>query len=85
MRDEISKRYNKVNNKYFNLITKSKNQNSICLDANNLYGYSMSKFLPTSGFKLIDPKDFEPHLFKKRVNTSLNKYFLLLLKLYLWL
>ena len=29
------------------------------LDANNLYGYAMSEFLPTSGFKLIDPKGFD--------------------------
>ena len=29
------------------------------LDANNLYGYAMSKFFPTSGFKCIDPKKFE--------------------------
>ena len=26
----------------------------IYLDANNLYGYAMSKFVPTSGFKWID-------------------------------
>ena len=30
---------------------------------NNLYGYAKSKFLATSGFKLIDPQDF-----------GLNKY-----------
>ena len=29
------------------------------LEANNLYGYAMPKFLPTSGFKWIDPKEFE--------------------------
>ena len=26
---------------------------------NNLYSYAKSKFLPTSGFRLIDPKDYE--------------------------
>ena len=26
---------------------------------NNLYGYAMSKFLLTSGFKWIDPKEFD--------------------------
>ena len=30
----------------------------IYLDANNLHGYEMPKFLPTSGFKWIDPKGF---------------------------
>ena len=29
------------------------------LDANNLYGYAMSKFLVTSGFKWLDPKEFD--------------------------
>ena len=29
------------------------------LDINNLYVYAISKFLPTSRFKLIDPKEFD--------------------------
>ena len=29
------------------------------MDATNLYGYAMSKFLPTGGFKWIDPKEFD--------------------------
>ena len=33
----------------------------IYLDANNLYGYVMSKFLPTRDFKWIYPKEFDLH------------------------
>ena len=29
------------------------------LYTNNLYGYEISKFLPASGFKWIDPKEFD--------------------------
>ena len=32
---------------------------NIYLDALKLYGHAMSTFLPTSGFKWIDPKEFE--------------------------
>ena len=39
-------------------MTQSKNQNIMYLDENNLYGYAMSKFLPASGFKWLDPKEF---------------------------
>ena len=39
-------------------MSQNKKQN-IYLDTNNLYGYAMSKFLQTSGFKYIDPKEFD--------------------------
>ena len=60
----ISNRYNKANNKYPKCCDpKQESKHIINLDTNNLYGYAMSKFLPTSGFKWIDPKE-----------CNLNKY-----------
>ena len=38
---------------------KQESNTIIYLNANNLYGYAMSKFLPTSRFKWIDPKEFD--------------------------
>ena len=40
-------------------MTQNKNQNIIYWEANSLYGYAVSKFLPTSGFKWIDSKQFD--------------------------
>ena len=55
----ISKRSNKPNNKYLkSQDTIQESKHIICLDANNLYGYAMSKHFPTDGFKWIDPKEF---------------------------
>ena len=60
----ISNRYSKANDKYLKSYDpKQKLKHIIYLDANNLYGYVMSKFLPTSDFKWRDPKEF-----------NLNKY-----------
>ena len=42
----------------WSLITQNKNQN-VYLYANHLYGYAMSRFLPTSGFKWMDPEEFD--------------------------
>ena len=53
----ISKRYSKANNKYLKSYYPKQESKHIYLDENNLYGYAM--FLPTSGFKWIDPKDFD--------------------------
>ena len=44
----------------WNLMTpKQESKYTIYLDGDNLYGYAMSKFLPTSELKWIDPKDFD--------------------------
>ena len=56
----ISNRYSKANNKYLKSDDpKQETRHIIYLDVNSLYGNAMSKFLPTSGFKWIDPKVFE--------------------------
>ena len=47
----------KANNKSCD--PKQKSKHIIYLDANSLYGYAMSKFLPASGFKWIDLKEFD--------------------------
>ena len=55
MRGEVSKisnRYNKANNNYLKSYDpKQESEHIIYLDANNFYGYAISKFLLTSGFK----------------------------------
>ena len=48
----IFKGHNNTNNKYLKSYDpKHKSKHIICLDANDLYGYAMSKFLPTGRFK----------------------------------
>ena len=55
-----STRYSKANNKYLKSHdTKYKSKYITYLHANNLYGYAVPKFLPTSGFKWIDPKNVD--------------------------
>ena len=55
----ISNRYSKANNKYLKSCElKQESKHIIYSDANHLYGYAMSKFLSTSGFKWIDTKKF---------------------------
>ena len=56
----IFSRYIKANNRYLKTYEpKQESKHIIYLEANNLYGYAKSKFLPTSGFKWIDPKEFD--------------------------
>ena len=56
----ISNRCSKVNNTYLKSYDrKQESKHIIYLDENNLYGYTMSKYLPISGFKWIDPEEFD--------------------------
>ena len=56
----FSNRYSKANNKYLKSYgPKQETEHVIYLDPINLYGYAMSKFLATSGFKWIDTKEFD--------------------------
>ena len=50
----IAKRYSKANNKYMECYDSSKESKYITYhDANNLYGWAMSQYLPYSGFKWL--------------------------------
>ena len=51
----IAKYYSKANNKYMTDYDRSEESMIIiCLDANNLYGWAMSKYLPYGGFELLN-------------------------------
>ena len=56
----ISNRYRKSNNNYLKSYDpKQESKHIIYLGAKNLYDYAMPKFLPTSGFKWLNPKEFD--------------------------
>ena len=56
----ISKRYGNANNKYLTSYDPKKPTKYITyLDQINLYGYDVSKSLPTGGFKWLDPAKFD--------------------------
>ena len=70
----FSKRYNEANNKYLKLYDpKQELKRIIQFDTNHLYGYAISQFLPTNGFKWIDPKEFDSN----KYNTNSSKACLL--------
>ena len=53
----IANRYGKANNKYMKSYDKTKPSEYIMyLDANNLYGWAMSQYLPTGGFRWMSEK-----------------------------
>ena len=63
----IANRYGKANNKYMKEYDEKEPSKYIMyLDANNLYGWAMSQYLPTGGFKWLSQKQIE--------NINLAKY-----------
>ena len=62
----ITKRYDKANNTYLKYYDPDQNsKHFIHLVATNLYGYAKSTFLPTSGFRWINPKEFDLNKYNK--------------------
>ena len=57
----VSNRYGKANNKYMGdkFVVGEISKYIMYLDANNLYGWAMSKPLPTHGFKWMDESELE--------------------------
>ena len=63
----IANRYAKANNKYMkNYDEKTPSKYIMYLDANNLYGWAMSQYLPTGNFKWLSQNQIE--------KTNLGKY-----------
>ena len=63
----IANRYGKANNKYMEEYSKEdKSKYIMYLDANNLYGWAMSQYLPTGGFNWLNEEELN--------NIDLGKY-----------
>ena len=74
-------RYAKANNKYLKSYNNNEESSYIqYLDANNLYGWVMSKKLPTNGFKWLDTSENSNKInveFIKNYNENDNKGYIL--------
>ena len=64
----FSNRHGKANSYLTSYEPKQESKHITYLEANNLFGYAMSQFLPTSDFKWVDPKEFD--LIKYTTNSS---------------
>ena len=71
-------RYTKANNKYMNNYDESKESSYIqYLDANNLYGWAMSKKLPVNNFKWVNDVTQINEDFIKNYNENSSKGYIL--------
>ena len=70
----IAKRHSKANNKYMKDYESDKEDEFIIyLDANNLYGWAMTQYLPYGGFKWLSKKEideFDLNLIKENSSTG---------------
>ena len=67
-------RYAKANNKYMKSYNSNEESSYIqYLDANNLYGWSMSKKLPVNGFKWLDNDKTAEHVINEKFIKNYNE------------
>ena len=64
----VSNRHGKANSYLISYDPKQESKHITYLEPNYLFGYAMSKFLPASDFKWVDPKEFD--LNKYTTNSS---------------
>ena len=55
----VAKRHSKTNNKYMKCYEHYKDKYIMYLDANDLYGWAMSQYLPYSGLKWFNQKEID--------------------------
>ena len=73
----IAKRHSKANNKCMNCYDSSKESKYIIyLDANNLYGWAMSQYLPYSGFRWLGKKEISDFCLNSISENSSISYIL---------
>ena len=70
-------RYAKANNKYMKSYNNNEESSYIqYLDANNLYGWAVSKKLPVNGFKWLDNDVINEEFIKNYYENDINGYIL---------